>query len=147
MAAESAVDDRPDRAIKGRKVTPEWRKRREAKRARRFVMVEWGELVPALQALGVNRAARLLMVLYLHANLKKVRATAGWIELVLHDLQAVGLGDNNLNRDVARLETAGVVEVQRRLGKRPLLRLIKQSERQVRLERRRAIGIAKDSEP
>jgi hypothetical protein len=121
-----SVDDRPDWAIKGRKVEPEWRKRRKAKRARRFVMVEWGELARTLQIAGVNRTGRLLMVLYLHARLGSVQANGGWINPALHDLQAVGLGDGNLNRDVTQLEAAGLVEVQRRPGKRPLLRLIPQ---------------------
>jgi hypothetical protein len=108
----------------GRKVEPEWRKKRAAKRARRFVTVGWGELVPALHALKIGRAGRLLFVLYLHRNLTKAKANGGWIELVRHDLVAVGLADKHLCRDVAKLEAFGLVEVQRRSEKRPLLRLV-----------------------
>ena len=116
-------DDVPDSAIKGRPVEPEWRKRRNAKRARRFVMVEWGRLVADLSLLGAKRAIRLYLVLSLHRNLKKTRSGDGWIELVQHDLESVGLADSHLCRAVSDLESRGLVEVRRRLGKRPLLRL------------------------
>jgi hypothetical protein len=36
------------------------------------------------------------------------------------------IADGNLYRDVARLEALGLVQVQRRPGKRPLLRLVDQ---------------------
>jgi hypothetical protein len=116
------VDGLP--AWTGHKVTPEWRKKREAKRAGRFVTVDWGELVLALHALEIGRAGRLLFVLYLYRNLTKAKATGGWVELVRHDLEAVGLADSNLTKAVAKLEALGLVEVQRRRGKRPLLRLV-----------------------
>ena len=122
MTAETdPVDGLP--AWKGRKVVPEWRKRRTAKRGRRFVMVEWGQLAPALRALGTDRATRLFLVLHLLRRLLCAKRT-GWVELVRHDLEAAGLADGHLTRAVVKLEALGLVEVQRRPGKRPLLRLI-----------------------
>jgi hypothetical protein len=115
----------PDWAIKGRKITPEWRKRRAAKRTRRFVIADWGWLAPALRTIRSDRPTRLLLVLCLHAKLQRVAARGGWIELVRHDLDAAGLLDGNLYKVVARLETLGLIDVQRRPGKRPLVRLVK----------------------
>jgi hypothetical protein len=119
------ADDLPDWAVKGRPVEPEWRKRRNAKRARRFVMIGWAELAPALCALGTDKATRLLLVLHLHERLQRARTNDGWIDLLLHDLKATELADGHLNRAVAKLERFGRVEVRRRSGKRPLLRLVK----------------------
>jgi hypothetical protein len=112
-------------AWKGRKVTTARRQRLQAKRASRFVMAEWGWLAPALCTLRADRATRLLLVLCLHTKLRRVADRAGWVELAQHDLKAVGLADDNLSRVVARLEALELVEVQRRPGKRPLLRLVK----------------------
>jgi hypothetical protein len=114
------VDGLPE--LKGRKIVTERQKARAAKRARRFVMVGWGELAAACRAIETDRATRLLMALYLHRNLSKIRN--GWIAPDQKDLVALGLNDRNLYRDVAKLEAAGVVEVQHRSGKRPLLRLV-----------------------
>jgi DNA-binding transcriptional ArsR family regulator len=117
-----------DWAITGRSVEPEWRKRRRAKRGRRFVMVNWTELTAAALALRMDRASKLYLVLCLHQKLARTRAANGWIELALHDLEALDLADPNLGRTVSKLERANLVEVQRRPGKRPRLRLIKQGD-------------------
>jgi hypothetical protein len=117
------VDGLPE--WKGRKVVPEWRKRRDAKRARRFIMIEWGELAPALGALHFTRAQRLLFVLFLHRHLQRTHRQDGWTELERKDLVAVNLADSNLYKATHQLKTLGLVEVQRRPGKRPLLRLVK----------------------
>jgi hypothetical protein len=114
----------PDWAIKGRVVRLGWRKRREAKRARRFITVGWAELTTAMYALRIGRVARLYLTLHLHARLKTTQTRDGWIELFKHELDAAGLADSHLSRDVTRLESVGLIEVQRRLGKRPLVRLI-----------------------
>lgn len=124
MLTATVVDDLPDWAIPGRKVESEWRKKRAAKRARRFVMVGWGELASDMQAVGTDRATRLLMLLYLYARLQRVKTGGGWIELALHDLATVGLADKNFHRVVEQLETAGRIEVRRRPGKRPLVKLV-----------------------
>ena len=113
MGADGSWWDLPDLAIKGRRVEPEWRKRRQVKRNRRFVKVDWGELAPTLVQLKTDHAVRLLNVLYLRRNLTTVKASDGWIELVRHELETVELLGGHLNRAVARLERAGVVEVQR----------------------------------
>jgi hypothetical protein len=116
------VDGLPE--WKGRKVTTERQKARAAKRARRFVMVEWGFLVSALTALKCGRAQRLFFVLLLHRNLRTTRTNDGWVDPAQKDLIAANLADRNLYKAVASLERAGVIEVRRRPGKRPLLRLI-----------------------
>jgi hypothetical protein len=118
------VDGLPE--WKGRRVITEREKARTTKRARRFVMVGWGELVPIMVRLKFTRASRLLFVLLLHRNLQRVGHRDGWVRLERKDLASVGLADSNLTKAVAKLETAGLVEVQRRPGKRPLIRLVKQ---------------------
>ena len=87
--------------------------------------MEWGWTTKALCAVDTDRATRLLVVLSLHEKLRQTKRSHGWIELVRHDLVAIGIADGHLGRAVAKLETLGLVEVQRRPGKRPLLRLIK----------------------
>jgi hypothetical protein len=126
MSTDTATDDCPDWAIQGRKVEPEWRKRRQAKRARRFVMIGWSELVAALSLLNTNRATKLFLVLHLRQRLQRTQTEDGWVKLVRHELEALGLANNNLSKPVMQLEAAGLVEVQRRPGKRPLLRLVPQ---------------------
>lgn len=117
------VDGMPE--WEGRKVVPEWRKRRDAKRAQRFVIVEWGWLTKTLRVVDANRATRLLMVLLLHEKLRRTKRADGWIELEQHDLAAMSIADGHFYRDVAKLGALGLVEVQRRPGKRALLRLAK----------------------
>jgi hypothetical protein len=120
------VDGLPE--WKGRKVVTERQRQRAAKRARRFVMVEWGFLVSALNALKCGRAQRLFFVLLLHRNLRMTRTNDGWIGPAQKDLIAANLADRNLYKAVASLKRAGVIEVQRRPGKRPLLRLTDKSQ-------------------
>jgi hypothetical protein len=120
------VDGLPE--WKGRKVVTERQRQLAAKRARRFIMVEWGYLVSRLDALRFSRTQRLFLVLLLHRNLQKARAAAGWLILEPKDLIAVGLSDGNLYKSVHQLEALGLIEVQRRPGKRPLLRLIDKSK-------------------
>ena len=118
------VDGLPE-FTKVRKVVTERQRARAAKRARRFIMVEWGELVRLLRVLGAGRAVRLLFALWLHQGLNKTRRNDDWIEVDQKDLIALDLSDSNLSKATYQLETLGLVEVQRRPGKRPLLRLIK----------------------
>jgi hypothetical protein len=117
------IDGLPDWT--GRKVAPEWQKKRATKRGRRFLLVEWGELTFALGSIGADQTIRLLLTLYLHRNLSKVRD--GWIDPDQKDLTAVGIIRTKLWRTVARLEARGLIEVRRRPGKRPLLRLVPRS--------------------
>jgi hypothetical protein len=117
------VDGLPE--WKGRPVTTEVAKRRAAKRSRRFVMVGWSELATSLCAYGADQPTRLLMVIHLQARLQRTVAKRGWTELVHADLHSVGLVSCNLSKAVAKLEQAGVIEVRRRPGKRPLVRLVK----------------------
>jgi hypothetical protein len=113
------VDGLPE--WRGRRVVTELEKRRAAKRARRFVLVDWGVLAPAMQTMGTDRATRLYLVLHLHAKLR--RTTDGWVKLPPKDLAEVGLADGNFNRAVTKLERLGLVETRRSTGRRPLLRL------------------------
>ena len=50
------VDGLPE--WKGRKVVTERQKARVAKRAGRFIMIDWGDLVRGLRILGAGRATR-----------------------------------------------------------------------------------------
>jgi hypothetical protein len=118
------VDGLPE-FTKVRKVVTERQKARVTKRASRFVMIEWGELITIVTKLGLVRHARLLFVLLLHRKSRVTQTNNGWIELKRADLVDVGLADSNLSKATYQLETLGLVEVQRRPGKRPLLRLIK----------------------
>jgi hypothetical protein len=103
-------------------------KRRQAKRRRRFIMVEYGDLARELSVLKASRPVRLLLLLHLYTRLQKAKAKQGWVEPALHDLKAFGLADGHLSRSVIKLEQTGLVEVTRRHGKRPLLRLIEHVE-------------------
>jgi hypothetical protein len=116
------VDGLPE--WKGRKVVTELQKARAAKRARRFVVVEWGVLVSIMAKPGFPRHIRLLFVLLLHQKMRMVQSNNGWVELRRADLIDVNLANSNFYKAVTGLEGLGLVEVQRRPGKRPLLRLI-----------------------
>jgi hypothetical protein len=117
------MSERSDWEIPGRAVVPEWRKRRDAKRAGRFVMVGLGELLPALATMKASKALRLFLAMCLQQKLRKTRD--GWIDIPRHDLISFDLDDRNYYRVVAQLEMLGLIEVCRRSGKRPLLRFIK----------------------
>jgi hypothetical protein len=119
------VDGLPE--WKGRKIVTERQRRRAARRAQRFIMVEWGYLLSKLEALKLGRTQRLFFVLLLHQNLQKAQASNGWIMLERKDLAAAGIADSNLYKAVANLEALGLIEAQRRPGRRPLLRLIDNS--------------------
>jgi hypothetical protein len=95
--------------------------RRRAKRAQMFLRVPWSQLAEEMRAVGTDRATRLLAVLHLQNALDEPRD--GWVKLRPSLLKAVGLADDNFNRAVARLERGGLVKVEKRAGKRPLLRL------------------------
>jgi hypothetical protein len=118
------MNELPDWAIPGKAVEPEWRKRREAKRADRYVIIILRELLPALSALKVDKATRLFWAICLHRKLTKATSRGGWVDVPQHDLVSFGLHDSNYYKTVAKLERLGLVEVQRRPGKRPLLRLL-----------------------
>ena len=122
-----SVNELPDWAIPGKAVEPEWRKRRDAKRAARYVMVSLRELLPALAILKTDKATRLFLAACLHRKLTKVTSRSGWLEISRYDLASFGLYDSNYYKTVAKLETLGLIEVQRRPGKRPLLRLAPRS--------------------
>ena len=116
------VDGLPE--WKGRRVITERQRLRAERRARRFVMVEWGELVAIMTKLGLVRHVRLTFVLLLHRKMQATQTNDGWVELKRADLVDVGLADSNFSKATFQLEALGLVEVQRRPGKRPLLRLI-----------------------
>jgi hypothetical protein len=116
------VDGLPE--WKGRQIVTPRQKARAEKRGRRFVLASWDLLVPAMHAMGCSRAQRLFFTLLLHRKLQRVQAQGGWVLIKLTDLKAVGLADSNFTKAVAHLEKLGLIEVQRRPGKRPLLRLI-----------------------
>jgi hypothetical protein len=116
------VDGLPE--WKGRVVVTARQKARAARRARRFVIIEWDSLISTMNILRFGRAQRLFFVLGLHRKLQMTQAQDGWLQLERADLIAAGLADCNFTKAVVRLERAGLIEVQRRPGKRPLLRLV-----------------------
>jgi Cdc6-like AAA superfamily ATPase len=122
MVKLNPVDGLPE--WKGRRIITEVQKRHAAKRARRFVMIEWDRLMSIMAGLKFTRPQRLIFVLLLHENLQSTRANNGWIKLERKDLFAAGLADSNFYKVVAELEALGLVEVQRRPGKRALVRLM-----------------------
>ena len=121
LAKLNPVDGLPE--WKGRKVVTERQKGRVARHAHRFVMVEWNELVTIMTKLRFVRHARLMFVLLLHQKKRATQTNGGWVELKRADLADVRLADSNFSKATFQLEKLGLIEVQRRPGKRPLLRL------------------------
>src|SRR5688500_14471202 len=102
-----------DDQIRGRKVEMDWQKHRREKRERRFLNVDWGWLVQALEQVGTDRATRLLLVLSLQTQLDRRKAPKGWVEPRAELIAAVGLKDRNYSRTVAYLESKGLIDVER----------------------------------
>jgi hypothetical protein len=89
-------------------------------------MIGLHQLLPALATMKVSKALRLFLAMCLQQKWRKTRD--GWIDIPRHDLISFDLDDRNYYRVVAQLEMLGLVEVNRRQGKRPLLRFLTNGE-------------------
>jgi DNA-binding transcriptional ArsR family regulator len=100
------------------------------KRCRRkaYLHVEWNRVVDHLLAARADGRSRLLVALWHQSNL--TRPKGGWFKLQARLLAELGLGGSrsNVGRLLGDLEGAGIVELQRRPGKRALVRLIDKPE-------------------
>jgi hypothetical protein len=94
---------------------------RMAKRSRKVLHVPLLELLEELSNLGASRAVRLWVVLRFLDMVNKEE----WLKLETNLLHAAGLDVPELCRCVARIEQSGRIEVQRRAGKKPSIRLIR----------------------
>jgi hypothetical protein len=113
-----------DEGIEAEPVELECLKGVKRRRQQRFVLVPWGQLAAQMKALRVSPSGRLLMVLHLQKNLDATRADDGWIVPRNSILAEVDLAHRNFSRVLAQLEAAGLIEVQRRPGKRSKVRLV-----------------------
>jgi hypothetical protein len=112
-----------DDEIRGRKVEMAWEKRRRERKTRRYLHVAWPDLVRVVAGvLEVEQALRLWLVVTFQSTMEKPRD--GWVTPRRSLLAEMGLAHKHFDEVVGRLEHKGLVEVQRRRGKRPLLRLI-----------------------
>jgi hypothetical protein len=104
-----------------RKVETASHGQRKQRRAGLFVpAIPWLELTAALSRLSTSRAAALWLMLTLQSKLEG----GGWLKPRLSLLQEAGLADRKTrSRAISELERAGLVDVERRKGKAPLVRL------------------------
>ena len=121
------IGHRPARlGDKGRKITPEWRKRRAAKRTRRFVIADWGRVGAraAHDKVGPSDAIA-LGPLSAPPNSSELQPEAAGSSLfAMTWTQPVCLTATSTKSSLGS-KTLGLIDVQRRPGKRPLVRLVK----------------------
>jgi DNA-binding transcriptional ArsR family regulator len=109
-----------------RKVETPAHRRRRRQRGKFFVPAsQWLEVAAALSRVSTSRAALLWHLLRMQSKIEE----EGWLVPRLSFLVEAGLGDRKArSRAVVELEQAGLVEVRRRSGKLPLLRLVEPTE-------------------
>ena len=106
------------RAVRGEKA----KARKVRALSRWYVRLSWHELARAMQSLSTDRATRLWLLVKWQTRVEK--SDDGWLLPKRQILAALELVGPNYGIVVNRLEERGLVEVQRRPGKQPLLRLI-----------------------
>jgi hypothetical protein len=109
-----------------RKVETSAHRPRARQRGKLFVpALPWLEVVTLVSRLSTSRAVLLWQLLRMQT---KIEGEA-WLTPRLSFLAEAGLSDRKARgRAVAELEQAGLVEVRRRAGKLPLLRLVEPTE-------------------
>ena len=116
-----------DDEIRGRKVELTWEKRRRERKQRRYLHVAWPYLAHVVAGVfKTEQALCLWLVVVLQSVMERPRD--GWITPRRSFLGEMGLAHKHFDEVVARLECKGLIEVQRRPGKRALLRLIDKPE-------------------
>lgn len=108
---------------KRRAVREEMVRARKARALSRwYVKLSWHELAGAMQALSTDRATRLWLLVKWQDRVEK--PDDGWLLPKRQLLASLELVGPNYGIVVNRLEERGLIEVQRRPGKQPWLRLI-----------------------
>jgi len=100
---------------------------RKAKRDAQFIPpISWTEAAPVFALCGSPRSVALWFAIHTQSKICGER----WVRVPGHRLESVGLADRSgPSRAVAELERHGFVEVRRRPGYAPLLRLVSAAER------------------
>jgi hypothetical protein len=98
------------------------KRRKEQTLSRWYFRLSWYDLAKDMRLLATDKATRLLFVVRWQTRVEKPRG--GWVLPKQQLLDALELSGKHHHRAVDRLERLGMVEVQRRSGKRPLLRFI-----------------------
>jgi hypothetical protein len=115
---------RPD-DIPATKVNTDARTKRQAVRDRLFIpSVAWPELAHAVAAGMSGRAMGLWLAIRMQAKLERT----GWVRVRAHLRESLGFTNRAAHsRAMAELERAGLIEVQRRKGFAPLVRLVQRA--------------------
>jgi hypothetical protein len=69
----------PDSELRIRKIETGLQKRRRLKKQQLFLRVLWHRLTQDMEALGTDRATRLLMVLHLQTNMNGPGQSVSWV--------------------------------------------------------------------
>jgi hypothetical protein len=104
---------------------PSVARHRQERGNKRFLLVGWSRLGALMRAERTTRSTRLLLVLLMQGKLDSVKKCDGWIEPQPGLLADAGLDRNHIGVVVAHLEKSGIIEVERRLGKRSRVRFLK----------------------
>jgi DNA-binding MarR family transcriptional regulator len=86
-----------------------------------YLKLSWFELAEAMKALPMDRSSRLWLLLRWQAKVEG--SSGGWLLPQRYMIERLGLHGKNYDVVVDRLERRGLIEVQRRPGKRALVRL------------------------
>ena len=110
-------DEQRRQAREKRKTT-----RKDKTLSRLYIKLSWYQLATGMNALSTDRSTRLWLLLKWQTRVQG--PSYGWVEPTMYMLDALKLSGSHYNLVVNRLEKLGMVEVQRRQSKRPLLRLV-----------------------
>jgi len=119
---EADVFDDLDRMAQMRRSKPAvTEKRPRPALSRLYMRISWNELAAGMAVLSMDRCCRLWLLLDWQARVE--RPKGGWVIPRAYMLEKIGLRGKHYSEVVSRLERLGVVEVERRVGKKALLRL------------------------
>jgi hypothetical protein len=105
--------------------TSQVRNRQRERATALFLRIRWGELTSALKQITTDRSTRLWLALVMTRMLDK-SGPDDWLVPRQWALRDLGIDGPHYSVALARLERQGVIEVDRRSGKRALVRLVKE---------------------
>ena len=106
--------------VLGRAVETSVTRRRRERRGQRYLDIGWDVTAAAMVRMNADHAARLWLVIQLQTRLEQ--PADGWIKPRRQLLDQIEL-PHSIRDVVTRLERVGLIEVQRHLNKRALVRL------------------------
>ena len=107
--------------VLGRVVENSVTRRRRERREQRYLDINWDTTAVAMVRMNADHAARLWLVIQLQTRLE--RPADGWVKPRRQLLDQIEL-PHSIRDVIARLERAGLIEVQRHPNKRALVRLL-----------------------